>query len=329
MENDNNPVNEISVYDLIIILKSKLKYIFFIPLTLSVIFFLVKLTDKKEYKSSLSIVANLEKESFKSQFGEYEFVSTKFEDYSSFILSDIIIDKTISDLNLNFSISELKSGLDYKIKPKSERGESWLDIELVINDTISGKILNTHVINFINYLNSILDKNVISKYISGLDVLIADKEEAIKNIGVKISKLDSILKETPEFRLNEKQFSSIFTKNIIIDKSVLVNDAYLKIEDDLVKLRTQNESDKITIKTYSEQKQFLKDLLNEAKAVNNKFISHFNVLNDYIIVINRTESHIKHVSDILKKSITFFIVTFLIVFLFFLFKSMIALNRKK
>lgn len=235
MKGDKN-IDETSFFDILNHLISKWKILLILNIIgFSALFIYYVFYTSEEYGSESFIVANLEDNSFPTYFGEYSLLSNEFADYLPMIYNQKLVRKTIEDLNLkDFSEQEFINSLI--VNQEVHENQNTYDIKFQSSLKNPGDVINTHLNNFILYLNHAESFRVVELFKKKNSLSLQSYIENKANTFKSIAYYDSILSEIQPFSANSNNLSQK-NSNFVLTKLDLLNDNYTETEKKLIDLK--------------------------------------------------------------------------------------------
>jgi capsular polysaccharide biosynthesis protein len=230
----NTYENEISLKELLLILKKEFKIIATITATLILLsgifsFFIAK----PVYSSTASIVVKVP-ETIITKYGEYHLLTNNPNDIISLMKDIELAEKTIKGLNLKISTDSFNNSLSYNSSKDSSKytvNFKWTDKDN------SSTILSTHLNNYIDYINYRFTLSATENFIRDIEKNNSIVAQSINELKDTISYNDEIISSLDNYQPTElKQFNSTNDGIIIAEIS---NPSYNKLQEELLSQKVQ------------------------------------------------------------------------------------------
>lgn len=230
----NTYENEISLKELLLILKKEFKIIATITLLMVILVGIYSFAIAKPiYSSEASLVVKVP-ESVASKYGTYTLIANNPNDIMSLINEVDLADKTIKDLNLDISANTLNNNLSYSSGKDSSRYSlsfKWTDVDNASN------ILSTHLENFIDYINYRFSLSAVENFMDSTEKKNSIIQQSIKELTEKISYNNEVFSSLDSYSSTEmKRLDS--TKNGIVIAE-LSNPSYSKLQEEIINQKIQ------------------------------------------------------------------------------------------
>lgn len=276
---ENNYQDEISLKELIEELIKERKLIVVITVLATVLaiimsFFVIK----PAYETSTTFVMNIPASS-QTKIGVYEYMTTSSADYLPLVKEPRVLNKTIDDLSLNTTISSLSGSInivsDIKNKDKKTLAISvkGSDSELITN------IANTHIANYIEFLNNEFKYKAINKFLSNYEVEASLLERDMTTTSKRLEESEKFLSEmspvvtlqnaissNPEVAAKYAKDRGINVKDLTKDMlySEVINPNYSEMETLILEYKKKLSNSKINL---DELVGKISELTEEKKAI--------------------------------------------------------------
>lgn len=224
----NNLNNEegISMKELIIALLKSWKLIIVITLIVSIIggiytFVIVKPTYESEVEGTILIPLTTE-----TKYGFYTFPTTNIQNYIEVAKSKIVLKKTISELQLEFSIDDLKN----IVSTSSDKDTEYFSIRITAGTPLEAqRLLQTLTAFFIEELNMIYKEKAVEQFILNFN----EQEQIIEEQMIILSQN---LEKTENMLLPQKPLLS----------EGVINPVYQMLQTEIFAIKLQLEKFEIT-----------------------------------------------------------------------------------
>lgn len=317
---------EISIVEIISVIKSKVLQLMLISLSLGVLTYVYLEYIKKDvYQSEGTVIMNFSNP-ISTIFGDYTPNSSKISDFLSLLNNQDIGLKTLKDLNLQDSISteQLNKSLSYVHDISVENNS--VKIMLSLEDKKANLILLKYIENFISLLNSTVGLKALDYFEKELEVTTTKYEIRNEELKKEIKQIEELM-DLVNRGVPKSEINSLQKEGVLINLSDVLNENYLLLEKELIENKRQLFNYLTKMETFDKNIEKIKRLKNEITQ-NNYTSSAFDIIHDRITVLlpqqETTASAISKSS--VPKSIAAFIVGLGFAMIYFIYRHIASLH---
>lgn len=189
------------------------------------------LKDSSTYRAEVNLIISPENKNVPTRYGIYTLESVNIEDYSNIIYHEDVIDKTIEQFKLqNTSVNKFQNNLSHSLSNYS--GRKSVLVKLTSSLSNSDEILDAHIANTLNHLNTMYEPLMISFFENKLKEDRYRVLHSTQDLETRILITDSMLGNME--KLNIADYAMLKNKNVIIDLNVVRNQNHIDLQNELL-----------------------------------------------------------------------------------------------